>query len=640
MAMIKNGKTMISHVALLFIFLMGSSVALAQVKIQTTISSQSVEVGEGFRVGIEVSSEGSETMVPPEPPKIDGALLRGQGKEQRLNATYGMDENGEPIRKTVLTQIYNFTYIAEKNGDLVIPSVEIKVGDKIQKSSPGIIKVYAAGAGGKKRPQPRKSPFGDDEDMFSSDPFERMEKMEEQFNQLLQRRFGAGGGSGFLAIPNINEKDAFFIVAEVDKTEVYKGEQIVGSWYLYTKAGVREIDTLKYPELKGFWKEDIELATLLNFQQDTLNGQPYNKALLASYALFPIDEGKATIDPYKAKVVLITPLGQAVTATKSSESIPVLVKPLPVEGRPADFSGAVGEYQMRAEVENVTFVAHQPFLLRVRFEGKGNAKQFELPNLNLNPAIEVYDVKNDAKYFKTGTSYKEFEVFLIPRQAGPVTIPAITSSYFNPRTQKYESLSSQEIKINVLEGSTTQTMAANRIDKDQQEAVVTLAPITQWEPSSGSTQWKTGTTAIVVASVAHLGVGVLLVALASIRLGWFERERYIEDYIKVRMGKIDAALGNKEWRQVGVESVNLVYYVLGELSGLGGANVHIDKLLDHCPPSVRRNLSEPLKKSLEHFYLLGFGPEEAQPKNIDAKELRAEVKKLESLLNKSLKTES
>ena len=55
-------------------------------------------------------------------------------------------------------------------------------------------------------------------------------------------------------------EDAFFIKVEVDKTVAYEGEQIIASWYLYTRRQITDIDTLKYPSLNGFWKEEINFG--------------------------------------------------------------------------------------------------------------------------------------------------------------------------------------------------------------------------------------------------------------------------------------------------------------------------------------------------------------------------------------------
>src|SRR5690606_2429225 len=101
--------------------------------------------------------------------------------------------------------------------------------------------------------------------------------------------------------------------------------------------------------------------------------------------LFPIEEGKSTIDAYRAKVTVVSGFGQSMTLTKNSENIPILVKPLPPPPASEVFSGAIGEFQMRADLESTSVVAHQPFMVKVHVEGRGNAKQFELPPPTLPP---------------------------------------------------------------------------------------------------------------------------------------------------------------------------------------------------------------------------------------------------------------
>ena len=94
------------------------------------------------------------------------------------------------------------------------------------------------------------------------------------------------------------------------------------------------------------------------------------------------------------------------------------VKPLPLEGRPADFSGAVGDFQVTAAVEDHNVVSNQPFNYKVRFEGRGNAKLIELPPFTPPDGLEQYDLQKEAKFFRTGTSYKDFAIQLIPRREG------------------------------------------------------------------------------------------------------------------------------------------------------------------------------------------------------------------------------
>ncbi len=147
--------------------------------------------------------------------------------------------------------------------------------------------------------------------------------------------------------PAINPDEAFFIQAEVDKNRAYVGEQVTVSFFLYTReetnSGHRHFEV---PDLKGFWKEELEMATRLNFEQVVLRNIVYQRALLVSYALFPIRAGQARIDPYKAKCTVLTPtnfgFGRPYQFTKASREIAIEVLDVPSEGRPANFTGAVG----------------------------------------------------------------------------------------------------------------------------------------------------------------------------------------------------------------------------------------------------------------------------------------------------------
>ncbi len=625
---------MIAFFLLCMVFNPSISFAENKVKVQTVVQPREIEEGDIFVVNIEVSSDEMVNVETPEPPSIPGATFRGQGQSQRTNAGAVMNAQAELEFRRTVTQIFTYQYSASKAGNLVVPALKLDVGGKPQSSSVAQIKVWPSGAGKKAKPQRSARPdfFGEEEDLFGADPFENMQKMEERFNQLLQRRFG-GAVSGFQAVPPFDEKDAFVIVAEVDKTEVFEGEQITASWYLYTKAGVREIDTLKYPDLKGFWKEDIELATLLNFQPAELNGKPYNKALLASYALFPIEEGKATVDAYKAKVTVVSGFGKGITSTKMSQVIPVLVKPLPEAGKPANFSGAVGEFQIKAQIETNSVVAHQPFSLRVHVEGRGNAKQFELPNPTLPTHVEIYDIKKDSKFFKNGMSYKTFEIFLIPRQEGPLVIPPIVTSVFNPRTQKYEEITTPEFKLNVLPGSGQQGLQSSRLQKegDSSEKQESLQLLTEWTPETFSSrpQW-----ALWAGLYLLSFVGFFVYAMYALR--WFQKPMGTREYYQLRFKKLHKILAQKKWRELGIEATNLAAFVLGKVSGQGGAHLQTEKLIAKASPSVRRHLGAELQKILEKFYLLGFGPEEFVQQAADEKVLRQSIKNLDQLLVKAI----
>src|SRR5690606_33644425 len=134
-------------------------------------------------------------------------------------------------------------------------------------------------------------------------------------------------------------------------------------------------EPIQYPALRGFWKEDIEIATRLNFTNVVINGMPYRKALLVSYALFPIKPGTATIDSYKMRATAIMSsafgvFGKPYTFTKVNPPVKVQVLPVPTQNQPSDYSGAVGSFDIKASVDRTTVAANEPFSLKIRFQGR------------------------------------------------------------------------------------------------------------------------------------------------------------------------------------------------------------------------------------------------------------------------------
>ena len=69
----------------------------------------------------------------------------------------------------------------------------------------------------------------------------------------------------------------------------------------------------------------------------------------------------------------------------------IQVRPLPTEGQPKDFSGAVGSFRMRAELLTKTPKTNESVTIRLTLEGPGNLKQVISPAIAFPQDFEVYD---------------------------------------------------------------------------------------------------------------------------------------------------------------------------------------------------------------------------------------------------------
>ncbi len=586
--------------------------------VTATVDRNALNPDDTLTLTVSVESQGEINAGQPTLPSLTDFEVLNQWSSSAQSASMVSGPNGPQFKKTY-AQNYNFMLQPKRQGKLTIGAVEVVVDGAPVNTKPIQITV-APGAGapaGKQQAGRGRSRQGGGGAFPPPGVFD--DEDDDLFSQLLRRVQPQPGGSRTLPI---NPNDAFFVQVETDKTEVYVGEQVTASFYLYTRGFISDLDTLKYPSLHGFWKEDIEIATHLNFQSEVVNGVPYKKALLASFALFPIKEGTATVDSYTAKCSVIAAvdsfsgmaMGKPYTFTKSSQPVKITVKPVPVESRPADYSGAVGSFQVTSRVDDKSLTEGQPFTLRIRFEGRGNAKLIDLPPLATPEGLELYDNKNEARFFRTGQSYKEFQILLIPRREGDFTIPPISVSIFDPAQKTYVKKSTEAIVLHVgkaLPGAKDQSMPLAE-DSESRKAATSQAKVKELalatkDLTSINLSPAVFTSIWIVIFAAILG---FLLWRARVELGWGQRKKDLMRSLHVRLGRVQTRAQAGDWRGVGTEMTNTVYFVLGQISGEGGAHVELDKLLLKAPPSVRRELAEPLAKQMEIFQVLTFAPED------------------------------
>jgi len=632
----------------------------AEVKVTAFVDQNEVGIGDTVTITVSVTSNESFEASEPRIPSLSGFTLVNSWSSNSTSSKLMQGPRGMQF-ETVRRQDFNYQLTPQNLGLQQVEAFEVVVDGKPYYTKPFTIKISNTKTAPPSQQQRQRQP----PQIPGMPSFEDIDEADELFQQLLQRGgIGRGQGQGRGGAPPIgnegdqrvtpppanklnkhNPNEAFFVQVELDKIEAYAGEQITASWYLYTRGNILSLDRLKFPDLKGFWKEAIDEVLSLTFQHEVVNGVAYKKALLASHALFPRNAGIAVVDEYKVKASVqsgngLFGFGQPYTYTRSSERVQVKVKPLPTAGKPQDFTGAVGQFEMRSSVEAQNFPVNQPFTLKVRFDGAGNAKTIELPELTLPPGLELYDKKSDTKFFKNGRSFKEFEVLIIPREAGEKTIPGLTASMFDPSTGRYYTRTAAPIKIQVTPAANADQGGSlrltDRLKSAPAEKKNVLPDILLSYESSSQTKSQ-------VLFVFQILVWVFVMTALGLK-GYFELGRKrktfdIRTAYKKRVMKIKTALEKgkpDQWRMTANDVSNLIYFVLGEISGQGGASRELEKLLDLCPPSVRRELGDELKKKIELFQAIGFAPEELVSKYKDHKILESEFEGAQKVLERVL----
>ena len=257
------------------------------------------------------------------------------------------------------------------------------------------------------------------------------------------------------------------LTLNLSRTNVVVGEPITATIMLYTRADIAGFESAQFPDFNGFWSQEQDSPTNIEFSRATYNGQIYNAALLKKYMLIPQQTGALTISP--AEIVCLVnvrtaPSGNSifdgffdsVTTVRQkvvSKAVKVNVSALP-KGAPDSFGGGVGEFTISAKMSKDSLKTHEAASLIVTVSGKGNISLIQAPDVKLPPDMEAYDTKTSDSVDKSGYSgSKRYEYPFIPRSWGDFVIPPVKYSYYDVKAGKYVTLQTDSIAFNVARGA-------------------------------------------------------------------------------------------------------------------------------------------------------------------------------------------
>ena len=255
------------------------------------------------------------------------------------------------------------------------------------------------------------------------------------------------------------------LVATANRKSIYQGEQVIVDYTLYTRLRLADLDLSEAPSFRGFWVEPIFDAQRIEFQRKTIDGKLYDYSVLRKSALFPMTSGQLRITPMKLDVaVLQSPrdffdfFGTTKTLRLESDPLYIDVKPLPSEGKPEEFTGGVGQFNIKTSLDRTTSEAGEPINLIVRISGSGNIKLLEKPLIPSIPGVKVLEpeIQESTDFVNSRIQgYKEFRYPLIPQTDGEHAIPGLNIAYFDPAEKTYQMLETDELRF-----TATQTAAA------------------------------------------------------------------------------------------------------------------------------------------------------------------------------------
>jgi hypothetical protein len=285
------------------------------------------------------------------------------------------------------------------------------------------------------------------------------------------RDFGVIDQSEVRPGENIDQKirKNFFLRAEVSKERCFAGENIMATVKAYSRLEANS-QVLKRPSLSGF--SVMEMVDAYSNQPDIekFNGNYYYVHLIRKVQLFPIQAGDFEIEP--AEVESIIQLRNAENTnrisnffrrrhddpelrkqiTVRSPELKVHVDPLPVEGQPEDFAGAVGNFTVQLILEDTAADLHEPVNVKLMIGGSGNFPLITDPTIAWPQGVQVSRpivTENTNKYNFPLSGFKTFEYTLSNNRAGVFTIPPVKFSYFDPTAKAYKTVETYPVSYTV-----------------------------------------------------------------------------------------------------------------------------------------------------------------------------------------------
>ncbi|GAA4275024.1 BatD family protein [Aquimarina gracilis] len=380
---------------------------MAQVKFEAKVSKKKLGVNERLRVDFEMNKDGDNFT----PPTFFGFTVVG-GPNQSISNSW---ING----KRSYSKTFSYFLEPTKRGKFTIKQATIEIDGQVYKTLPVTVEVTGA-----------------------------VDKPKD------------GNNTDFVASENLH------LVAEVSKSDPYLNEAITVVYKLYVSPRIsvsnwRELDSPKYSD---FWSQAIDMKQL-KIENGTYNGEPYRYVVLRKTVLYPQKTGKLNIEPLTLTVSVDVPtkrrdifggrLYTTVNKTVAAGNRTINVKSLPEQGKPVDFSGAVGSFDFKVTTNKTTLDATESLDAKVTVSGNGNLKLFDLPKLNVPSGLEQYEPEHDERVRTnlTGMAGNISDSYtLVPQYKGKYPLPSISFTYFDLKTEAYKRITSDEIIINVRTG--------------------------------------------------------------------------------------------------------------------------------------------------------------------------------------------
>jgi len=400
-------------------------------KVSIQLGPDQVAQNQGFTISITI--EGERLRSYDAFPDFTGFTKRGTSSSSRTNIVHGLVSSSQSI---------TMTYAPTQQGSFTLPPFEMEINGKKYKSPGKKVTVTAP-----TQRQQRNSAFGHD-----------------PFNNFF------GGNRNTPTKEFVDVADDAFIALINSKDEVYVGEGFTTTLAFYLaddnraplqfhELGKQLSEILKKVRPSNCWEENFDIENI-NGEPVTINNKGYTKYKIYQGTFYPLNAEtihfpSVGLEMIKYKVAknpsFFGQNRQEGFKTFYSKTRDVKVKELPPH--PLKDAVAVGDYRLNEDINTQQIQTGQSFSYDFNVYGEGNISSVNKPAINDDSNFDFYPPniqQNVNRRNNRVTGSKSFSYYGIPNEPGEYKLSDYFNwIFFNPKTEKYDTLSS-ELSIKVV----------------------------------------------------------------------------------------------------------------------------------------------------------------------------------------------
>lgn len=450
--------------------------ATASAGITARLQHAEIPVDRSTRLMVSLTGTSSDK---PELPTVPGLRFIPTGTSSQVQFVNGQ-------MSAAVT--YTFQVQASKTGDYTIPPITVEVNGETQSTEPLELRVVqAAGPGSRSTqrvqpavPAPRTAPGAAPKGSVGREAaFLELEtrKGELYTGEMVPIAIKAyfREGLGVSVTPPQLAGDAFVLHDLSDdpkKSRVRVGDAIytVLTW----ESAISAIKEGRYP-IEAKLDATIQIPTQRRrrsaldsrLRDDFFGGSLFNDDFFNSF--FNDDFLGQFFGAVEERAVELT-----------SKPRQMRVTPLPEEGRPADFDGAVGQFELAVEAAPTQLQVGDPITLEMTISGSGNFDRVRVPSLTEDAGWRTYEgsgafKKSDVSGYR---GRKRFEQAIVPETPRIDAVPPVRFSYFDTRRKKYVTLESEPIPVELTGTAIAPSVVRSENTGEMREdAAAALVPI-------------------------------------------------------------------------------------------------------------------------------------------------------------------